>query len=390
MPTNFLCEAESGYLAPRQVLAGPGMSHSAAQALRSWGVGPGPVLVVADRVVSEAGLLHQVIAGMHDDGFTPHVFDEIAGEPDDTVTSRASELARSLSIAAVIGVGGGSAMDVAKVVALLATNDGQVTDWLGVVTPPVPVAPLLLIPTTTGTGSEATRISMITVGGAKRAISCGQFVPLVAILDDDLVAGLPAAVVASTGMDAVAHAVESILSTNRSSFSLAAAGRALALLRDELEPAAAGDPRAKSRVMYAAHLSGLALNAGVVVGHSLAYVIARHAPMPHGSSCALALPYCLAYNRAIDDRLAGHVAVAVTGEPGTTLKAAAEHLDALTGRLGLPQDLASAGITEPELGHMAAETIADYPRPNNPAPLEHQGLTTLLQHMHRGELAAAW
>jgi alcohol dehydrogenase class IV len=390
VPIDALCEAESGYLAPRQVLVGPRTSHSSGQALRSWGVGPGPVLVIADRVVSEAGLLDQAVAGLTDTGFAPHVFAEVAGEPDDTVTSRASELARSLAVVAVIGVGGGSAMDVAKVVALLRTNDGQVADWLGVVMPSAPVAPLLLIPTTTGTGSEATRISMITVAGSKRVISCSQFVPLIAILDDDLVASLPTAVVASTGMDAVAHAVESILSTNRSSFSLAAAGRALALLRDELEPAVGGDPRAKARVLYAAHLSGLALNAGVVVGHSLAYVIARHAPMPHGASCALALPYCLAYNRAIDDGLADYVAVAVTGEPRATMKAAAEHLEALTGRLGLPQTLASVGITGSELGHMAAETVADYPRPNNPVPLENQGLTTLLQHMHRGDLAAAW
>jgi alcohol dehydrogenase class IV len=102
------------------------------------------------------------------------------------------------------------------------------------------------------------------------------------------------------------------------------------------------------------------------------------------------LPYCLAYNRAIDDGLADYVAVAVTGEPRATMKAAAEHLEALTGRLGLPQTLASVGITGSELGHMAAETVADYPRPNNPVPLENQGLTTLLQHMHRGDLAAAW
>ena len=390
MPADTLRVVESGYLAPRQVIAGPGASRSCGHSLLTWGVPRGRAVVIADRVVAEAGLLDSVLSGLAEAGFTPDVFAEINGEPDADVTTRASDLARSANAVAVIGVGGGSAMDVAKVVALLLTNAGEVGDWLGVVAPAVPVAPLVLVPSTTGTGAEATRISMITVGGLKRILSCIQFVPLLAVLDDDLVAGLPAHVVASTGMDALAHGVESILSTNRSSFTLAAATRAITMLRVDLEPAVLGDPGARARVLYAAHLAGLALNAGVVVGHSLAYVIARHAPMSHGTSCALALPYCLAYNRSVEEPLADHLAHAITGNPAARLELATEHVGSLAERLDQPRSLEKVGIGEAEIESMAGETVTDYPRPNNPVPLERDALRSLLDHMRVGDLAAAW
>jgi alcohol dehydrogenase class IV len=106
--------AESGYLAPRQVIVGPGTSRAAGEALRSWGVGPGPPVVIADRVVSEARLVGQVVAGLQEAGFAPRLFAETAGEPDDALTSRASDLGRSLAAVSVVGVGGGSALDGAK------------------------------------------------------------------------------------------------------------------------------------------------------------------------------------------------------------------------------------------------------------------------------------
>lgn len=137
------------------MLTGAGSAATAGAALRTWGVASGRVLIVV---------------------------------------ARAADLAHAH---AVVGGGGGGTLDLAKAVALLATNTGGIADWIGVVEPPVPVAPLLLVPTTTGTDSEATRISMITIDGAKRIVSCAQFVPLAAVLDADLVADLPAAMVAS-------------------------------------------------------------------------------------------------------------------------------------------------------------------------------------------------
>jgi alcohol dehydrogenase class IV len=370
------------------VLSGRGSTLETGKALRVSAVSPGTVFVVADRVVSEAGLLTDLVEGLAKAGFSANVFDEIAGEPDDGVTMRAVGRARAAGAVAVVGIGGGSALDVAKIVALLVTNDGEVSDWLGVIEPSAPVAPMALVPTTTGTGSEATRISMITIAGAKRVVSCAQFVPQLAVLDANLVADLPAGVVGSTGMDALAHAVESMLSTSRSWFSMAAATQAIEILRDDLEVAALrSDVDAKGRVLYAAHLAGLALNAGVVLGHSLAYVIARHAPMPHGTSCAIALPYCLAYNSTIPDEVGGRLARTVTGRQHATLEDAAETVAALSERLDQPTSLAMVGIDRSELDTMVTETIEDYPRPTNPVPFRAEPLLSLYTHMHGGDLA---
>lgn len=387
IPTND----DLGFLAPRQVLSGRGASSRVADALRMWGIPAGPVLVVADRVVSDAGLLDALLASLGAAGWDAVVFDEVSGEPTAELVLRAAAMAREAGATAVVGVGGGSAMDSAKVAALLATNSGSPSDWLGVIEPPRPLPPLVLIPTTTGTGAETTRIAMITVAGAKRVVSCAQFVPLVAVLDEKLVDKLPATVVASTGMDALAHAVESMLSTNRSTYTLAMGTRAAELLVANLATAVLdGNPIARGRTMYASHLAGLALNAGVVVGHSLAYVVAKYAPMPHGTSCALALPFCLAYNRGITGPLSEHIAQTVTGNDSSELQVAAERISQLTERVGLPTSLDQVGILAEGLLAMAAETIQDYPRPNNPAAMDHERLHQLLSAMHAGNVSAAW
>jgi alcohol dehydrogenase class IV len=170
------------------------------------------------------------------------------------------------------------------------------------------------------------------------------------------------------------------LSTNRSPFTLATAERALSILRPDLEPAAHGDTGARTRVLYAAHLAGLALNVGVVVGHSLAYMIPRRSPIPLGTSCTLALPYCLAYNRGVEPSLAGYIAGAVTRDRSATLESAAEDPDDLAGRLELPRSLAAVGFSESELDPMAKETVLDYPRSNNSVAVEQQQLVASLPH----------
>jgi alcohol dehydrogenase class IV len=389
--TQLPAWSATGYLAPRQVLAGRDCSRGVGTELLAAGIAPGRVLVVADRLVAAHGLLGPLASTLTTAGFSVDVFDGIAGEPDEAVANAAAGMARSAHSVAVIGVGGGSALDVAKLAALLATNEGTVRDWLGVVSPACVVAPLVLVPTTTGTGSEATRIAMVTVDGSKRAVSCSQFVPLIAVLDEAFVDDLPPAVIAATGMDAMAHAVESMLSTTRNPLTLAVATQALEILRDSLEEAATPRPgAARGRVLYAAHLAGLALNAGVVLGHSLAYAIARDRPMSHGTSCAIALPYCLAYNRAIPPELEQHISQALTGERTSSLRSAAESVMSLCRRLGLPDSLASAGIELGALEAIAAGAVREYPRPNNPVPLDEAAVHAVLARMHAGDVDAGW
>jgi alcohol dehydrogenase class IV len=379
------------YLAPRQVLSGPESSGLVGASLRSFGSPTGKVFVVADRVVAGRGLTERLLAGLREADLHPVVFSDISGEPTTEELSQAVRLARQEAAVAVVGIGGGSSMDAAKLVALLLTNKGEVDDWIGAVIPSRPVAPLALVPTTVGTGSEVTRIAMVTKGDRKQITSCAQFVPLVVALDSDMVASLPASVVASTGMDALAHALESLLSTNRNALTVAAATKAASLVLDNIELATESDGyEARTNMLLGAYFAGLALNAGVVLGHSLAYVIARRAHLPHGTTCALALPYCLAYDRNADPVVVEQVArVATQGESGEMWEAVST-IDALVERLGLPRSLAEVAIDIQNVESMAEECIRDYPRPNNPVPLDSNGITQLIRAMHYGDLSSAF
>lgn len=377
---------------PRQVLVGDGSCARLGEALHRWGVADGRVTVVMDRAVFAAGIADTVLASLRGAGFAPDVYAEIVGEPEVSTAESALEFARRHGAEAVVGVGGGSAMDVAKIVALAAGSGGTITDYLGADREARPGLPLALIPTTTGTGAEVTRISMLSQDGHKAISSNRLLVPTIAVLDSELVMGLPPTVTASTGMDALAHAIEAYLSTSRSALTVEASLRAITLLRDALPQAVHGgdDRHARRATLYAAHVAGRALNAGVVLGHSLAYTIANRQPLPHGATCAIALPYCLAYNAAASVPALDLLAETITGKPGARLIDAAHWITDLTRSVGLSSCLQDLQISDAEVLPMAREVVEHYPRPTNPTPIELEPLTTVVRAMHCGDVNAAW
>ncbi|MGV9254372.1 iron-containing alcohol dehydrogenase family protein [Streptomyces sp. NPDC003697] len=379
------------YLTPRQVIVGDGGAARLGDGLLRWGARQGAVAVISDRVVAEQGIAETTLQGLRAAGFDPRVFAEVEGEPTLATAEAALEFVRAVRATAVVGIGGGSAMDVAKIAALAAGSGGQVVDYLGVDADASAPLPLALVPTTTGTGAEVTRISMLSDRGKKVISSHRLLVPTIAVLDVDLVVGLPSAVTASTGMDAFAHAAEAFLSTNRSSLSVDASLRAIALLREHLPRAVRDgeDRTARRATLYGAHLAGNALNAGVVLGHSLAYTIANRKPLPHGVTCAIALPYCLAYNAQAPVPALDRLARAITGGRSDRLTDAAEYVAELTTSLGMPSTLRQVGIGEDQVAEMATECMERYPRPTNPRPFERDGLTALVAAMHGGDLPNA-
>jgi alcohol dehydrogenase class IV len=388
----LLADRAQDYLAPRQVIVGDGSAGRLGDSLARWGAPQGVVAVVADRVVAEQRVAEPVLAGLRSAGYEPRVFAEIEGEPTLATAEAALEFVRSAGATAVVGVGGGSAMDVAKIAALAAGSGGPLADYLGVDPAASAPLPFALVPTTTGTGAEVTRVSMLSDGGKKVISSHRYLVPTIAVLDVELVLGLPPAVTASTGMDALAHASEAFLSTNRSALSVEASLRAIALLRDLLPRAVrdGADREARRATLYGSHLAGLALNAGVVLGHSLAYTIANRKHLPHGVTCAIALPYCLAYNASADVPAVGQLALALTGDRSDRLTDAAEYVAELTQSLGMPTTLAQVDIGAEQAAEMAQECVERYPRPTNPRPFELAALTSVVTAMHTGDLSSAY
>jgi alcohol dehydrogenase class IV len=394
----FHCDVRLGqaavrdFLAPQYVLNGDGAAKKTGDALRAWGVGPGRALVICDRFLFEAGALAGLLDGLRTAGFDVAVFPDVTREPTVADADAAVAHARALRPATIVGVGGGSSMDLAKVVALLVNNDGPVEAHIGADLPERPPAPFALVPTTTGTGAETTRISMLAAPGGKRIVSHRMLVPLVAVLDVDLVMKLPGPVTAATGMDALTHATESFLSTSSSALSASMSLRAAQLLSEWLPIACdrPDDRKARRATLYGAFLAGLSLNAGVVLGHSMAYTVANRAHLPHGVTTAMALPFCLAYNASAEVEAIDQLALALSNGRHADLRSVAKALIELNDRLGIAASPRAAGIERSELAPMARECVTKYPRPTNPVPMTDERVTALYDAWFAGDLDAAW
>lgn len=384
-------EAPTNFLSPDVTWMGRGSAAALGEGLHAiLGAQPGPVLLAVDAAIKSHNMLDGVLASLGDAGYTALVLTDFGPELCDEQVDAAARKAREAGVGAVVGIGGGSVLDAAKMIALLVTNEGTSRDWLGVVEPDRPRAPLVLVPTTIGTGAEVTRISMISVDGEKRVSSSRSFVPELVVLDPFFIESLPASVKGSTGMDALAHATESVMSTISSPITELHAFEAIRIIVADLAAAYDGDIEATGRMQWAAYLAGLALNAGVVLGHSLAYAINHEKPLPHGTTCAVALPYCIAYNQHLDPRRAAALARALTQGASEDLQVAAEAVKALAHRVGQPTDLDESGVPAGTEDRMATRCVEAYPRPTNPEPMDRTRIRQLIGAMRQGDLALAF
>ncbi|MFJ6280587.1 iron-containing alcohol dehydrogenase family protein [Arthrobacter subterraneus] len=383
--------SQTAFISPTAVVGGAGAARNMAGILTEHlGISAGSILLAVDDAVLNAGLIQPISDQMTSSGYEVHVRSGFGAEPSSSIIDTIANQSRADQVSCVVGIGGGSVLDSSKLIALLLRNDGGSADWTGAVTPENGIAPLVLVPTTCGTGSEATRIAMVTVEGNKRASSCAQYVPRVAVIDPELAGSLPKSVIAATGMDALAHAVESLMASSASVMSAHHALRAIELLVRNLEEAYLGDREALANTLWASHIAGQSLNAGVVLGHSLAYCLAHAQPMPHGVSCAMALPYCIAYNQNLDPALATRLSLTLTDGRSGDLRLAAEEVEALSGRMGLPRTLAEVRISPDSIPDMARLCIGDYPRPTNPEPFVEELLEELFRAMETGDLDRAF
>ena len=334
---------------------------------------PGPCLFVTDATVRALGLADAALAGLD-----AVVFDQVEQDPSRETLIAAVEAGEGCT--SVVGFGGGSPMDVAKLAAYLLGSGDELDDIWGVGKARGPRLPLVLVPTTAGTGSEATPISVITVGGSlKLAVNSAPLAADWAVLDAALTVGLPRPVTAATGIDAIVHAVEAYTSARlKNPVSDALAREALRLLAANLVRVCEvpGDEEARAAMLLGAHLAGVAFaNAPVAGVHALAYPLGGHFHVPHGVSNALMLTHVLGHNMP--------AAMPLYAELGTLLDPAlaplgrqaqaqgfVEHLGALCRAAGVPLRLADVGITGADLDLLAREAMKqERLLVNNPCPI---------------------
>jgi len=396
MPGPYvLFDQPRAFRAPSRVWFGAHASERIQECIQELGVRPGRALLVTDAVVDRLRLATKVADGLIAAGFDIHRYAEIPGEPTVEVADGAAAVARRVSPSLVVGVGGGSVLDVAKLSAALVRNPGSVLEYttVGGKRFKEPAVTTILVPTTAGTGAEASQNAVVTTG-TRKASATGhpQLLAAGVILDPLLTHSLPPAVTAHTGLDALSHCMEGTLSTNATALTDAMAARGTALIFGALRRAyasggsAGGDPEARAHMVVAAYMGGLTLNAGMVLGHSIANTLSNHLHLPHGLSCAIALPYTLAYNRDVaQDRL--NALARAAGIEGEDIVA---HVARLCRDVGIPDSVRSLGLERDRLPELVEECVEQYPRPNNPRPFRREPLLSLYGALWDGRPAHEW
>lgn len=341
------------------------------------------VLFVTDPGLMKLGLADAALAGLRAHGYTVVLFDGIEQDPKASIVEQVTEQAQAAGVSCVVGFGGGSSMDVAKVVALRLGSDQTLDDMYGVANARGQRLPLVLVPTTAGTGSEVTPISILTTGESeKKGISSPLILPDIALLDCDLTLGLPPAVTAATGVDAMVHAIEAYTSTNANNnpISRMLAVQALQLLGANIRDAVFhGDNRdARAKMLLGSMLAGQAFaNSPVAAVHALAYPVGSLFHVPHGLSNALVLAEVMRFNASACGpqyaELAPHAFPDIdTRQDATALCAEfIERMAALNQELGLEPGLRSVGIAASDIDTLASESmkqtrlLVNNPRPVN-------------------------
>ena len=346
------------------------------------GLGAAIAFVVTDPGVVRSGVAGRVVDLLRSAGVPTEVFDEVEANPGTASIERGSEALRDLLSAGggspiVIALGGGSAMDSAKVIALHATNQRAVMS-LGYHDETIaPGVPVVAIPTTAGTGSETNTYGVITDErlGRKGYVGHESVLPKMAILDPELTVGLPPEPTAATGVDAMTHSLESLLSKNPNPFAEAIALGVIRTIGEWLPRAVddGTDLEARSQMLLAAHYAGVGQQSGTGVGavHAIGHAIGARGRLPHGTALATVMPEVFATYLGVRDRELALVAVALgladpRDDAPAAARAAIDGIEALLRRVGQRRTLASQGLGPDTHDTIAQDAVEDAAINNSP------------------------
>jgi alcohol dehydrogenase len=342
-----------------QVEFGAGVIHRLPDAIAA--LGQRRAFIITDRGLRAAGVLDRVLHVLTDAGLEHGVYDGVLPNPSTSNVDDGAARARRFGAAAIVALGGGSAMDAAKGIALLAANQGSADDF----EPAHPGFPIVAIPTTAGTGAETNGFGVIedTARRCKVYIGHETVRPKIAMLDPELTVGVPAPVTAATGIDALVHGIESLSSRGANPISTAYAMQAVRMVSAWLPSAVedGADLEARSQLILGAHLAGQALTiSGLGLVHGIAHALTAHTGTPHGVALAAVLRPVMEFNA--DIARASYVSVAdAMGVPEAIVA-----VDDLVERVGIRKPLRELGCVRTMLPDIAAATVADAVTANSP------------------------
>lgn len=381
------------FRSPAITLTGGYSVNQIGDALHELGVTK--VFLVVDKLVYELGLLKGCLQSIQFSGIEFSVFSEVAGEPDSDIVTKGIEQLTKSGADFVLGVGGGSALDVAKAVAVMVDYQGPISEFKvgGLASRRIGLG---AIPTTAGTGSEVTDITVVKdlESGVKLPIKGPALVPDLAIIDPALMVGVPAEVTAATGMDTLTHAIEAYVSKQSNPLSKAYAYHAVEAVALSLRRAVGCGENLDDRydMAVAAYKAGLAFsNAGLGLTHAIAHQVGAKFHIPHGTANAILLPYVMAFNALVSEAEYAELAAAfgVARENMTQREccwAAINAVIQLVSDLGLPTSLEKNDISLDNMLQLAEDALEDICLSGNPRSVTVNQVIELLQNAQSGTI----
>jgi len=345
------------------------------------------VLLVTDKGLKAAGHESRTLQLLSQAGLVVTVFDEVQPNPTTDDVDRGLAIAREAKVDLIIGLGGGSSMDTAKGINFLLTNGGQIADYWGIGKAKRPMLPMIAVPTTAGTGSEAQSFALIANAQTHMKMACGdkKAACRVAILDPKLTVTMPASVTAVTGIDAVSHAVETYVTTTRNAVSQTFSRKAWSLLAPAFatvlhEPS---NLDARGAMLLGAHFAGAAIeNSMLGAAHALANPLSAHFGLTHGIAIGVMLPHVVRFNASIVGSLYADL-VTDLGQTSTSGIDAGEklatYLESLVADWGLPTSLRQCHARAELIPVLAEEAAKQWTGTFNPRPVSVDSLKELYQ-----------
>lgn len=346
-------------------------------------------LLVADKGILACGFVERATELLADSGVTSFAFHDFDSNPNTPMVEAGRDFAAPLEIDSLIGLGGGSSMDTAKAINFLLTNGGAMQDYLGYEKTRASMLPMIGVPTTAGTGSEAQSYALISDAETHVKMACGDpgAAFKIAILDPRLTVSQPATVTATAGFDAISHAVETYVTTKRNAASEVFSLEAWRLLEANYERVISNsqDIEARGAMQLGAYWSGLAIeNSMLGAAHACANPLTASYDTDHGVAIGLMLPHVVRWNGAVAGERYRQLLArgSVTPHRGDPAEALALRLEELRAIGGLPRGLKAACVPESDLPRLAEEAASQWTGQFNPRPFGAAGALTLYKRAY--------